>query len=179
MVQGSVEPTDKEVEAALRLLEGPEQDVFTVLGIQAEQIEINERRLANRRPVPNWRSDESFERVLSLRRDHQELAQYATRGLGFARQLMARIEPELRSVVCDGNKIRRELEEAGKDAKEVIKYIASAIVGALIASLPAVLPAAASSVAVMIAVILLKRKLNTFCAASSDSGVWLGSPQDS
>jgi hypothetical protein len=180
MGRAAVEPSDKEIEAALHLLEAPEQDVFSVLGIQAERIEIAERRLADGRPVPNWVSEESFERVLSPQRAPAgELAGYAMRGLSFAKQLMARIEPELRSVVCDGNKVRHELEEVGKDAKETIMYIASAIIGALIASLPAALAAAAASIAAIIAVILLKRRLNTFCATDSNAGVWLGGPQNS
>ena len=167
------EPDETAIEAALRLMDAPEQDAFSVLGIQAERLELAEQRLAVGRPVPRWTIEESFERVLSPQRaPPEELARYASRGVAFAKRLIERIGPELRRLLCDGSKVRPEFDEAGKDLKDAVKYISSVAIGVLIASLPAALSAAIAGIAATIAVILLKRKLSTFCAAPAPAA-WL------
>ena len=94
MTQPTLEPTEITIAAALTLLQRPEEDAYSVLGIQAEQLELAEQRLIAGRRVPVWTGHEGFERVLSPQRaPREELARYATRGLAFARHLMARITP--------------------------------------------------------------------------------------
>jgi hypothetical protein len=152
----------------VRLIDAPEHDAFAVLGIQAERLELNEKRLAVGRPVPSWNSMETFDRVLSPQRaPADELARYARRGVDYAKRLLDRIAPALHQALCDGAKVRPEVEKEQEDVKGAIKYVASVALGAVIASIPAALAVAAAGIAATIAVILLKRKLTTFCANGS------------
>jgi hypothetical protein len=165
MANPPVEPSEATIEATLTLLDHPEQDAFSVLGIQAERLQLAEQRIAAGRRVPVWTDREGLDRVLSAQRaPAEELARYAERGLAFARELMMRAGPELRAILCDGTRVRGEFDEAAKDLKEVIKYLAVAITGVLISSIPAALATASGGIAAVIAIILLKRKLTTFCA---------------
>ena len=68
MSQQSVEISPAEVEAAARLIDAPERDAFSVLGIQAEYVELNEPRLAAGQEVPTWSGMESFDSVLRRQR---------------------------------------------------------------------------------------------------------------
>jgi hypothetical protein len=157
-----------EIEAAARLMNASEQDAFSVLGIQAERLELAETRISSGRPVPQWDSLESFDRVLSPQRaPADELARYATLGLDYARKIMDKVAPELRKVLCDGSKVRSEFTDAEKDVTGAIKYIASVVLGVLVAGLPSALAAGAAAIAATVAVILLKRKLGNFCATAA------------
>jgi hypothetical protein len=165
MSQQSAEIGEADIEAAARLFDAPEQDAFSVLGIQAERVELNEARLAAGRE-PIWSSMDSFDRVLGPQRASPvEMARYARHGVDYAKRVLGQIGPALHQALCDGTKIRPEVDEAQKDVKGAIKYVASAALGAIVASIPTALIAAAASIAAAIAVVVLKRKLTAFCAA--------------
>ena len=63
-----------------------------------------------------------------------------------------RIAPALYQTLCEGMKIRPEVEEVQKDMKGAIKYVASAALGAILASFPTVLAAAAASSSALVVI---------------------------
>jgi hypothetical protein len=165
MTRNVEEPTQADLSVGLRLLEVGEEDALSFLGVQAERLEIARQREAAGRSVPAWSTDDAVQKVLSGQRaSREDLMRYASKGLAFARDLLARIEPELRSVLCDGTALRPEIASLEKDAREIVKYVASSMVGMLLASLPGALAVAVASIATTLAVIVIKNGVTGFCA---------------
>ena len=159
------EISDQELDNGLRLLEVNENDVLSYLGIQAQRLELAEKRLQSQKPIPDWSDDDAINKVLSPQRaPKDELASYAKRGIEFSEKILEVVGKQIREVLCDGKKVRKEVSGLEGDAKTLIKGIASAIFVAVIGGLPTLLAKAAASIATTLAVLLLKRRLDVFCA---------------
>jgi hypothetical protein len=156
---------ESEIERGLRLLERADEDVLSYLGIQAERLELAEKRAVDGKPVPAWSNDDAIKKVMSPQRaSMDELSEYANRGLAYAQKLLALIGEQLRGVVCKGTAVREELDALSDDAKELLRAVATAIAVALLGFLPTLLATAAASVATTMAILLLKKRLELFCA---------------
>jgi hypothetical protein len=156
---------DSQLDAGLRLLNASDEDVLGYLGIQAERLELAEKRTAQGQAVPPWSDSEALAKVLSPQRaPREEITRYAQKGLAYAQQLLSSLADQLRSLLCDGTAVRKELKAFEGDTKELLKGVAMAVGAALIAHLPTLLAKAALSIATTIAVLLLKKRLETFCA---------------
>jgi hypothetical protein len=161
------EISEQELERGLELLNADEADVLSYLGIQAQRLELAEKRLQNQRPVPEWSDEDAFKKVLSPQRAAgDELALYAQRGLAFAERLLQMMGEKVRALLCSGGQVRREVAGLEGDAKAFVKSVASAIFVALLGGLPTLLAKAAASIATTMAVLLMKRRLEAFCAVA-------------
>jgi hypothetical protein len=165
------EPTEANLNIGVQLLHRDLVDAYSFLGIQSERLEIAEKRIASGRPVPVWSDADASAKILSEQRAPLEsLIQYTQRGLGFAQQLLAKIELQIREVLCNGNEIRPEIKEKEADAKQIIGYLATAFVGAIAVNIPVgVTGAAVASIATVIAVIVVKNQITRFCACGSEA----------
>jgi hypothetical protein len=164
-MNSSPEPTQQEIDFGLRLLEGDEENAFSFLGIQAERLEIAQARSEQGRAVPDWSNDDAVAKVLSAQRASKEdLLRYFHKGVQFTRNIMVKIEAQLRGILCEGRAVRKEISELKDGSKEVIRYVASLVAGVLLTSLPGAVTIAVTSIATTIAVILIKRNLTQFCA---------------
>ena len=159
------QPADSEIELGVRLLEATDEDAFSFLGIQAERLDADQLRGAKGRPVPEWSNADAVEKVLSGQRaSKEELARYFNKGVEFAKTIIAKIEVQLRGVLCEGAAVRKEIAGLQDNTKEVIRYVASLVVGVLLTSLPGAVTLAITSIATTLAVILIKKNLTQFCA---------------
>lgn len=154
------------IDMGVALYEADEDEALSVLGIQAEAVEINARRAAESRPVPAWSNEAAFDRVLSPQRaPTDELARYAVRGGAFAQDLLERLGGELRDLLCIEGKVREEILALEGETKDLIKYVAGAATGLIAAYFPVAVAAAIGAIAITLAVIILKRNLHRFCLA--------------
>jgi hypothetical protein len=162
-------PTEDDINLGIRLLEAKDDDALSFLGIQAEKLEIAKLREEQGRVVPAWSNVDAVDKVLSAQRaSPQELIRYAQKGVDFARILLEKAEQQLRGVLCAGSAIKPEIAALSDNAKEILKYVASAIVGVVLANLPAAVAIAATGIATTLAVILIKRGLTGFCAVGAE-----------
>jgi hypothetical protein len=139
-------------------------DALSVLGIQAETVEIDAERSARGRPVPEWSDAAAFDRVLSPQRASTgELANYAQRGVAFIQDLVDTLGNQLREAVCLNGEVREEILAFESDTKDAIRYMAGAMTGLVAAHLPAAMAAAVVAIATTLTVILLKKNLEEFC----------------
>jgi hypothetical protein len=160
--------TDHEIDLGVRLLQASEEDTFSFLGIQAERLEISQTRTAQGRSVPAWSNDDAEAKVLSGQRaSKEELHRYFNKGAEFARNLITKLEAQLRGVLCDGTAVRPEILGLQDDTKKVIQYVGSLMVGVLLTSLPGAVAAAVTSIAATLAVVLIKRNINEFCTVGA------------
>jgi hypothetical protein len=161
------QPTDQEIDLGVRLLEAGDDAAFSFLGIQAERLEIDQKRSAKGQSLPPWSNDDAVAKVLEGQRaSKEELLRYLNKGMAFARILIDQLEGQLRGILCDGTAVRKEITDLQGDAKEVIKYVVPLVIGALLPTLPITI--AVTSIATTIAVILIKRNLTKFCAIGAN-----------
>ena len=164
MSDDTLQPSEADVQIGLRLLQADTRDTLTFLGLQAERVETARQRAAAGRSMPGWSPEDALEKVLSPQRSTADFARYAGKGLAFARELLGRIESQLRGVLCLGTDLRPVVAELTGDAKELLKYVASSVAGMLIASLPGIATAIATTIAATLAVIVIRNGLTQFCA---------------
>jgi hypothetical protein len=168
MIENRTTPTPRLIEKGAALYNAEMSDALSVLGIQAEAVEIDVKRSELGRPVPAWSDDTAFDRVLSPQRaSARELADYARRGVTFAQDLIERLGSELRGALCVDGMVRSEILALEDDTKDAIKYMAGTVTVLLAAYFPAVVAAAVVAIATTLAVILLKNNLHQFCLTSS------------
>jgi hypothetical protein len=161
----ALQPAEHEIDLGARLLEAPDEDAFSFLGIQAESLELADARAAQRRSVPPWSNDLAVAKVLSGQRaSKEELLGYFHKGVAFAKNMIGKLETQLRGVLCEGAAVRKEISGLQDNTKEVIRYVASLVVGVLATSLPGAVTVAITSIATTLAVILIKKNLSQFCA---------------
>ena len=161
-------PSSQLVEHGATLYAAELDETLSVLGIQAEALEINLDRNASGRPVSEWSDNTAFDRVLSSQRaPSSELARYARRGADFAQELLDQLGQDLRHALCVGNQVRKELLAFEDNIKEGMKYMVGILAGMLTSHLPAAVAAAAVAIATTVAVIVLKNNLHKFCLTSS------------
>jgi hypothetical protein len=168
MTEKDYEPNPNLLQKGEALYSAEFNDALSVLGVQSEILEIDLRRNEEGRPIPAWSDDEAFDRVISPQRaSSDELAEYASRGIAFAQDMIQKLGEELRDALCLDGKVRDEILELGDDIKSAIKYIAGVVTGMLVAIIPAVVAAAIAAIATTLAVIILKNNLQKYCLTSA------------
>src|SRR6478736_750631 len=165
-----LEIPEAELDNALQLYEGNDEDALSYLGIQAERLELAEKRASRGETVPEWSSEDAIKKVLGPQRDGgEELARYARQGLEYADRLLARVDEQVRGALCDGTAVRKELKKFEGDTKAMIRAVASGIAAAILAGIPTLLAKAVVSVATTLAIVLLKKRLAVFCALGASA----------
>jgi hypothetical protein len=165
-----VEPTQADLEVGVRLLEASDRDTLSFLGLQAERLEMAQQRAAAGRSVPPWSTSDAVQTVLTEQRaSPEDLLRYAGKGLDFARDLLGKIETELRRTLCAGSAVRPEVSSLESNGKELVKYVASSIVGYLLINLPGAIALAVTSIATTLAVLVIKNGMTRFCTVGAQS----------
>jgi hypothetical protein len=145
------------------LIGSDEDDVLSLLGVQAEFVEIAEQRGANR--TPEWSDDETFQKVFGAQRaPASERKKYKDKGKSFVDRFLASMKTQVHQALCDGKEPQKEVAALKSDFRGFVKHVAIAISTLLLRFLPPWLAVAAVSIGTSIAVLFWKGLLDTFCA---------------
>jgi hypothetical protein len=162
-----LEPSEANLNVGLHLLEAAEDDVFEFLGIQAERLEIAQRRIERGQPVPSWTDEDVLEKVLSGQRTSRpNLKRYSHKGRLFAEKVLRESQGLITSALCHEGKIRPELKDLESDARNLLNHVSMVLVGLIITTLSDAVPEAVASIATTLAVILVRRRIERLCEGS-------------
>src|SRR6185436_14889848 len=134
-----MQTADEQLEA---LLASDESDVLSYLGVQAEFVEISEKRGKER--TPPWPEEEAFQKIYGTQRaPAAERDKYKEKGKSFVDRFLDSMRAQLRGALCDGGKPQKEVAALKTDFKQFVKHVAVAISTLLLQFLPSWLAVAA------------------------------------
>jgi hypothetical protein len=145
------------------LLASDQDDVMSLLGVQAEFVETAEARGADR--TPEWDETEAFNKIYGAQRaPAAERQKYKQKGQSFVDRFLAAMRKQLREALCDDKAPQKEVAALKTDFKQFVKHVAVAMSTLLLQFLPGWLAVLAVSIATSIAVLFWRGMLETFCA---------------
>src|SRR5688572_29585040 len=128
------QPPDDAIDLGNVLLDRNVDDAYSILGIQAERLEIAQSREARNMTIPAWTNQDAYDKVISGQRASlADIKRYADQGAQFAKETLKKIEPQIRDILCKDGKIRPEIGGLEGDAKTLLGLVSGSIAGALVA----------------------------------------------